>query len=36
MNKKIQKTLTRNIVNQIYLYNGGIKKETLYDGCISM
>ena len=27
MNKKIQKTLTRNIVNQIYLYNGGIKKE---------
>ena len=31
MNKKIQKTLTRNIVNQIYLYNGGIKKETLYE-----
>ena len=30
MNKKIQKTLTRSIVNQIYLYNGSMEKETLY------
>lgn len=30
MNKKIQKTLTRSIMNQIYIYDGSMEKETLY------